>query len=193
MPRTNDSRERTVRAAAQLIGERGVAGTGLREVVAAAGTPRGSLTHHFPGGKDELVMAAVAWSASRLGDRLDELADSGEATIAGLLRMCMRWWEKGLLAANFVGGCAIAATVMDASLAEPDVRTTVTRAFAAWTDPIARIAQGEGLSPARARQFAMTTVAAIEGGLLLARASESLDPLRDVEASLLLLAEALRN
>jgi transcriptional regulator LmrA/YxaF-like protein len=82
--------------------------------------------------------------------------------------------------------------VMDASLAEPDVRATVTRAFAAWTDPIARIAQGEGLSPARARQFAMTTVAAIEGGLLLARASESLDPLRDVEASLLLLAEALR-
>jgi AcrR family transcriptional regulator len=57
------SRARTVRAAAGLSSERGVAGTGLRGVIAAAGTPRGSLSHHFPGGKDELVIEAMMWSA----------------------------------------------------------------------------------------------------------------------------------
>lgn len=39
----------------------------------------------------------------------------------------------------------------------------------------------------------MTTVAAVEGALLLARATESLAPIQDVEACLLRLADALRD
>jgi AcrR family transcriptional regulator len=193
VPRTNDSRARTVRAAAALISERGVAGTGLRDVVASAGTPRGSLSHHFPGGKDELVIEAVAWSATRLGQRLELLADTDPApSLASVLRTAVNWWERGLLAVNFSGGCVVAATVMDASSTEADVRRAAARAFESWIDPMARIATRDGVAEARARQFAVTFVASIEGALLLCRAGETLGPLHDVEASLLALADALR-
>jgi AcrR family transcriptional regulator len=193
MPRTNDSRARTVRAAASLIGARGVAGTGLRDVVAAAGTPRGSLSHHFPGGKDELVIEAVAWSATKLGERLERLAVAEPPTTVGaVLRAAVEWWERGLLAVNFSGGCVIAATVMDASMSAADVRRAAMHAFQSWIDPLARIAANDGIPASSARPFAVTIVASIEGALLLCRAGETLQPLHDVESSLLALATALR-
>ena len=139
MPRTNDSRARTVRAAAGLISERGVAGTGLRDVVAAAGTPRGSLSHHFPGGKDELVIEAVTWSALKLRERLDALAAADPpATVADVLAAMVRWWERGMLAVDFNGGCVVAATVVDGT--GTDVRRAAQRAFESWLDPLTRIA-----------------------------------------------------
>jgi TetR/AcrR family transcriptional regulator, lmrAB and yxaGH operons repressor len=191
VPRTNDSRARTVRAAAGLISERGVAGTGLRDVVAAAGTPRGSLSHHFPGGKDELVIEAVTWSALKLRERLDALAAADPpATVADVLRATARWWERGMLATDFNGGCVVAASVVDGT--GTDVRQAAQRAFESWVDPLTRIAGRDGLAPAAARRFAVTVVAAVEGALLLCRSGETLQPLHDVEASMLALADALR-
>ena len=52
------SRERIVERAAELFAERGVAGTSLDEVLAAAGAGKGQLYHYFRG-RDELVEAAV--------------------------------------------------------------------------------------------------------------------------------------
>ena len=55
-------RERMVYSAAQLVRSRGVATTGVRDVVAHADAPRGSFQHYFPGGKDQLVAEALVWS-----------------------------------------------------------------------------------------------------------------------------------
>src|SRR5918911_1682965 len=64
-PKMHSPRDSTVRSAALLFRERGVAGTGLRDVVEHAGAPRGSLQHYFPGGKRELLAEAMAWMAER--------------------------------------------------------------------------------------------------------------------------------
>ena len=53
------ARARMVQSAATLIRERGIHGTGLREVVAHSGGPRGSLGRFFPGGKTQLVTEAI--------------------------------------------------------------------------------------------------------------------------------------
>src|SRR6516225_2467679 len=53
------SRERIVERAAELVAERGVEGTSLDEVLAAAGASKSQLYHYFAG-RDELVEAAVA-------------------------------------------------------------------------------------------------------------------------------------
>jgi AcrR family transcriptional regulator len=193
MIRHSDSRARTVRAAAQLIGDRGVAGTGLREIVNAAGTPWGSLSHHFPGGKDELVIDAVLWSATRFADHLRRVqAGDPPPALPDLLRSSVRWWSRGLLAVEFSGGCTVAATAMDASLARGDVRDAVGRAFQSWIEPIRAIAAADGVAAPLDHQFAVTTVAALEGAVLLARVDRSVAPLEAVEACLLQMADAMR-
>ena len=59
-----DSRASMVRSAASLIRTRGVNATSFSDVLADSGAPRGSIYHHFPGGKDQLVDAAIH---SRIG------------------------------------------------------------------------------------------------------------------------------
>jgi AcrR family transcriptional regulator len=52
-----------VYSAVQLVRSRGVSATGVRDVVAHAKAPRGSFQHYLPGGNDQLVGEALAWSA----------------------------------------------------------------------------------------------------------------------------------
>src|SRR5690242_20447853 len=56
----SDSRERMVRAAVELFRERGYAATSFGDVLARSGAPRGSIYHHFPGGKEELAAEALS-------------------------------------------------------------------------------------------------------------------------------------
>lgn len=42
-----------------MLGRNGFHGTGLNELIAASGAPRGSLYYHFPGGKAEIVAAGL--------------------------------------------------------------------------------------------------------------------------------------
>ena len=56
---TSDARNRMIAGAARLLARRGLQATSFSTVLAATGAPRGSIYHHFPGGKDELVVAAL--------------------------------------------------------------------------------------------------------------------------------------
>jgi AcrR family transcriptional regulator len=67
-----------VRSAATLIRERGIHGTGLREVVAHSGGPRGSLGRFFPGGKTQLVTEAIDVALADLFDDLESRLSEAE-------------------------------------------------------------------------------------------------------------------
>jgi AcrR family transcriptional regulator len=77
-----------VRSAA-CFRERGVGRTGMRDVVEHAEAPRGSLQHYFPGGKEQLLVEAMAWMAERAARPRDALAapvpPSPRAVVDGLL------------------------------------------------------------------------------------------------------------
>ena len=50
-PRRRDGRERLLDGAGRLLAEKGYAGMELRDVAERGNAPRGSIYHHFPGGK----------------------------------------------------------------------------------------------------------------------------------------------
>ena len=54
-----NSREKMIVAAQELLSERGYAGTSFGDVIERSGAPRGSIYHHFPEGKQQLVTEAV--------------------------------------------------------------------------------------------------------------------------------------
>ncbi|MDQ2631261.1 MAG: TetR/AcrR family transcriptional regulator, partial [Actinomycetota bacterium] len=62
MPRQSDARDRMIRSAATLFRERGVEGTAFADVLEHSSTPRGSVYHHFPGGKQQLAEEATRWA-----------------------------------------------------------------------------------------------------------------------------------
>ena len=173
------ARARMVRSAAHLIRERGVHGTGLREVVAHSGGPRGSLGRFFPGGKTQLVTEAIDVALSELfGDFEHQLSEA--KTLPEAIGVIVAPWRRLLIDHDFVLGCPLAATICDAA-DNDSLRTHVGERFAGWQAQVAGAYARFGTPPAEAETHAMVLMAALEGALLVARAQRSIEPLDTVE------------
>jgi len=167
-----------VRSAATLIRERGIHGTGLREVVAHSGGPRGSLGRFFPGGKTQLVTEAIDVA---LVDLFNDLGTLSEAeTFPDAISVIVIPWRRLLVDHDFALGCPLAATICDAS-DNDSLRTHVSQLLARWRAPVVDAYTRFGAPQAEAEAQATVLLAALEGALILARAQLSIEPLDTVE------------
>jgi AcrR family transcriptional regulator len=177
-----DSREKMVQSATLLIRERGLTGTSFRDVVEHSGAPRGSIYHHFPGGKAELAEEAVAL-AGKVGRRL--VAQPGEASDpVEALRSFIRMWRHTLESTDFRAGCPVVAVATEAGDEAPQLGEAAAAAFESWQRELAAALRNAGAQAPRGRRLAALTVAAVEGAVVLCRASRSSRPLLDVGAEL---------
>jgi AcrR family transcriptional regulator len=175
--RGHGPRERMVFSAAQLIRRDGVSATGMREVAAHAGAPRGSLQHYFPGGKEQLVNEAVVWAGRYAARRVARfLAAMPEPTPGGLFAAMVRQWSDEYEEVGFAAGCPVAAATVDCAESTASTRSTAAAAFAAWNVPVADALTSMGVPAARAPALATLMISTLEGAILIARAE------RDVRA-----------
>jgi AcrR family transcriptional regulator len=174
------TRERIVRAAAELMAERGAAGTSLDDVRAATGASKSQLYHYF-GDKHGLVEAVVNHQcATVLGLQAHALGSVN--SWEGL----ERWTDVmvGLVEEQGArGGCPIGTLAAALSDTDDGLRTSLSEAFRAWSDAIrgalGRL-QANGLISDDADLDALTTItlSAIQGGLLLSKTSRDAGQLR---------------
>ncbi|MFE1441835.1 TetR/AcrR family transcriptional regulator [Streptomyces sp. NPDC058739] len=172
-------------SAAQLIRRDGVASTGMREVAAHAGAPRGSLQHYFPDGKEQLVNEAVAWAGRYAGSRVERfMAALDEPTPSGLFARMVGQWTDEYETEGFAGGCPVAAATVDRARTAESTREAAAAAFAAWTAPVARALAGMGVPEPRAEALATLMISALEGAVLVARAERDARALTTVAREL---------
>lgn len=182
-----------VRAAAQLVRTKGVSGTGLREVLAEARAPRGSLQHYFPGGKDQLVSEALLWMGSVAARRVDRVLrsldrPSPSALFAGTVDL----WRQEFLAHGFDAGCPLVAAAADVAAGNDPVRRVISAAFEGWEEPLAAALVTTGVPEPRARGLATLLISALEGAIVLSRIRRDTVPLDTVAAELGPLLDAAR-
>ena len=168
-----------VQSAATLIRERGIHGTGLREVVTHSGGPRGSLGRFFPGGKTQLVAEAIDVAVAELFGDFERRLSEAE-TFPEAIGVIVTPWRRLLVDHDFALGCPLAATICDAADNE-SLRTHVSDLLAGWTAPVADAYTRFGSPQAEAEAEATVLVAALEGALILSRAQRSIEPLDAVE------------
>jgi TetR/AcrR family transcriptional regulator, transcriptional repressor for nem operon len=177
--RGQETRQRIVAAAAELMFENGVAETTLEDIRAAAGVS-GSQVYHYFEDKQALVRAVIDYQADVVldaqGDHLDHLD-----TVPGL-----RAWRDFIVEhqrrLGCRGGCPIGA--LGAEVAETDAaaRVAAARALRRWEGRIrdglqtmyARGGLPAGTDPER---LALATLAALQGGLLMAQLERDTRPL----------------
>jgi AcrR family transcriptional regulator len=187
-PKGERTRGRIVEAAAQLIYERGVAGTTLDDIRSRAEVSGSQLSHYFAG-KDELVQAVIDYQAGTIAGHQRQ-ADLGSPE--GL-----RAWRDSLIAevksGEGKGGCPLGSLAGQLAETDPQARALLAAGFSQWSAAISdglRRLRDAGHLPKGANpdDLAVTLLAALQGGLLLAQVQRDTRPLETAVDTFLELA-----
>jgi TetR/AcrR family transcriptional repressor of lmrAB and yxaGH operons len=177
-PREN-VRSNMVEGAVKLLATQGVEGTSFKEVLAVADAPRGSVYHHFPGGKSELLHAALDRASEEARGALEM---SRGQSAADVLEHFLALWRALLDGSHVSAGCAVLSVTVAG--ADGDILDHVGTIFRGWTDQLAELFVAGGMPEDTAHRMATVAIAATEGAVVLSRAQRSRDPFDDVASTL---------
>jgi TetR/AcrR family transcriptional repressor of lmrAB and yxaGH operons len=177
------TRAKLVATTAELLQKQGYHATGLAQIIAESGAPRGSLYFYFPGGKEELAVAAIEASGAEWRAKIEALVagvpDLGDAVVA----VCRALADE-LVASDYQLGCPLATVALEASTTSAPVREAVNAHWVGWRTAIAERLAAVGVAPAAARELATFVIASIEGALMLCKVGRDPQPLYAVAATL---------
>jgi TetR/AcrR family transcriptional regulator, lmrAB and yxaGH operons repressor len=174
-----DTKRRMIEETAGLLQRQGLNGTGLADVLEASGLPKGSLYHHFPGGKEELAVAAMKLAEAAVLRRIDRAWESA-SDLGAFGRELAEGYIRRLQRSDFADGCPVAAVALEGSPVSDALRGASAAALEHWIAAIAAHLEQAGEAPERAQTKATAVIAGLEGALILARATRSEVPMRAV-------------
>jgi AcrR family transcriptional regulator len=158
------TRDRILFATAELFRHQGYNGTGLKQVVAEADAPFGSLYHHFPGGKQELG-EEVIHSAGAFFQALVTAVYDDQATTEASVRAIFSGAAETLEATDYEDACPIATVALEVAGTDDRLRAATAAVFERWSEALTeRVGD---------RDQALAIIAALEGAFVLCRASRS--------------------
>ncbi|MET3925846.1 TetR/AcrR family transcriptional repressor of lmrAB and yxaGH operons [Devosia sp. 2618] len=153
-----------------LIARKGLQGASFSQILEESGAPRGSLYHHFPGGKDELVLEAIVLAGDQALAVLDALTGKSAEEVATTF---VSLWRALLSHSDFSASCSIAAvTVATDSVT---LRERAGEIFRTWRTRLAELLEDGGVPAGRGTAVAASLIAACEGAVILSRAEKSME------------------
>ena len=171
------TRTKMLHSAVDVLRERGAAGVTIDEVLARSGAPRGSVYYHFPDGRNQILTEALRMAGDSITTLIDEAVARGGIA---LIRTFVEFWDRSLVDDDFAAGCPVMAAAIGSGDDEPDLVGVAGTVFGHWRDALARAFVADGLESADAESLAITSIAALEGAVVLCRSLRSTKPLHDV-------------
>lgn len=171
----NATRKRMIDTAIRMFQEHGYHGLSWRKLVEEAGTPWGSIAHHFPGGKIELAVAAV---------------EAGADTVDELIRYCFKkedhpakavhtWFQltaKHMEKSGFQIGCPVASIALSTTPQVPEISEASRQAFERWENTLVE-SLDKTITKSERRNAAKIIMTLLEGGIVQSRIGCSKTPL----------------
>ncbi|HEY3670001.1 MAG TPA: TetR/AcrR family transcriptional regulator [Acidimicrobiia bacterium] len=171
--------------ATRLLATNGMAGTTFAEVLARTGAPRGSIYHHFPGGKSELIHAALDL-ADTFGKEAIESVRGRPAT--EVVTTFIEQWRALLVGFDLRAGCAVVAVAVSTN--DPELREHAGAVFREWTELLAGLLIDGGIDAQSAPALAALVISATEGAVAVSRAEGDIKSFELVATQLLELVAA---
>jgi TetR/AcrR family transcriptional repressor of lmrAB and yxaGH operons len=178
-----DTKTRLIETTGRLLWRQGYGATGLNQIIAESGTPRGSIYFHFPGGKEDLTVAALREAGAAMSDAMRRtFARRG---LRDGLRAWVRAFSRVMRESDWQQGCPLATVTLEAAALSDPIREVCDAAFDEWRGIFSAELVAEGVDPDRAKSLATTMLSAIEGALILSRAARDVAPMASVTDELL--------
>jgi AcrR family transcriptional regulator len=157
-----DTRERIVEASAELMRRQGYSATGIKQIVAQAKAPFGSIYHFFPGGKEAIGVEAIARSGA--------LYETG-------VRMFFAGAAAHLGESGYEDACPIATIALEISSVSEPLRLACASVFERWISAGVERFSSLALGEREALSLVIGMLAALEGAFVLCRATRTTDAL----------------
>ena len=170
------TRTRIVEHSAELFRRQGFAGTGVKQIVAAARAPFGSVYHFFPGGKEQLGEEVIRWSGAMYARLIDAFFPAGADPVAAT-RDFFAGAAETLRATDYADACPIETVALEVASTNETLRLATAEVFASWTRAAVARFQAAGVPPDGAEDLALGVIALLEGAFVLARAAKDVRPM----------------
>src|SRR6201998_1765095 len=181
-----DTRKKMLVSAAEVMRERGAAGVTIDEVLARSGAPRGSGYYPLPDGRNQILTEALRYSGDSITAMIDDAAGWGAKA---LLREFVEFWERGLAEGDFTAGCPVVAAAIGCD-DDPKLSAEAGAILGRWCAALTRAFVNDGFEDPCAESLAMMSISALEGAVVLSRATRSTAPLHQVGDQLEFLIKA---
>jgi AcrR family transcriptional regulator len=170
------TKERIVGTTGDLFRRQGYTGTGLKQIVAEAGAPFGSIYHFFPGGKQQLAAEVIRTSGRAYQQLVEAILDQAPDAVTAV--------ETGfaaaaatLVATDYADACPIATVALEVASTDETLRAATADVFAEWVDSGTTRFERWGFAPADARRLAIVLITSLEGAFVLCRAARNTEAL----------------
>jgi TetR/AcrR family transcriptional regulator, lmrAB and yxaGH operons repressor len=173
----NKSQMHIIEITSALLERQGYNATGLNQIVAESGAPKGSLYYYFPDGKEQIGAETLLWSGERMAERiragLSKIEDAGEAV--HLLAMSI---ANAIEASNFQAGGPLTTVALETATSSERLNLACREAYALMQSAFEEKLVENGFEETRAVHLAEYVLAVFEGSILLSRVQHSGNPLR---------------
>jgi TetR/AcrR family transcriptional regulator, lmrAB and yxaGH operons repressor len=171
---SGDSRERLISATQKRLQTHGYFGTSIKDIAVTAGSPIGSLYFLFPGGKDEIVIAALERSGLGVLNGLEfflAAAKTPRAVVISYVQLV----RDVLANSGYIDGCPLATVALEVAPRNPEISLVIAEAFQSWVQALAIALVNVGMTKRSAQTIATLSHSAVEGALVVARTQTDTD------------------
>ena len=170
------TKSRILDATAELFMRYGYTGTGLKQIVADANAPFGSLYHHFPGGKQELGVEVIHRSGAMYFELVTGIFDAAPDVVSGV-HDCFAGAAEVLRATDYADACPIETVALEVASTNEALRAATAEVFESWIEGATVRFRAAGIDDRKARELAISLIALLEGAFVLCRAARTTEAL----------------
>lgn len=183
-----ETKQRILDTTAELFRRQGFNGTGLKQIVAEANAPFGSIYHFFPGGKEQLGAEVITSSGRMYQDLIETVIAEAPDIVTGV-RDCFTGAAAVLVETGYADACPIETVALEVASTNETLRLACAGVFESWTRTGTRWLEASGIPRRKARELTLLLISALEGAFVLCRATQTTEPL---EAAGAYVASAVR-
>jgi AcrR family transcriptional regulator len=187
------TKDRIMGSTAELFRRQGYTGTGIKQILAAANAPFGSLYHFFPGGKEQLGAQTIRSSGQMYMELFATIvaqAPDVPSAVAGFFSGA----AETLVQTDYADACPIATVALEVASTNEPLREACAEVFDGWIAGATAYFAAAGIPLKTARELALSMLCLLEGAFIFCRAMRSTEPLHLAGASAVVaVSEALES
>lgn len=177
MGEKSNSRDLIVETAARLFFSQGYHATGLSQIIKESDTPKGSLYHYFPNGKEELAYVCIEKTNEHVLEKFKAVFEQHQTT-GDAIQTFIRDMADDTEKSGFTGFLPFSFwAAVETSCISNKLRSACQDVFTDWQEVIADRLQQEGALEVRAKEAALLMISMMEGALIISLTNQSKQPM----------------